>query len=200
MSRSHIWKHSAEDFNRIVCESTTWKELLAVLGLTYCGGTLETVRKRIGQENIDPSHLWQGAAKKHRERLLHGGYSNSKPLEEVAVANSNYGRHLLKSRLLKLHLLDNKCGICTLPPVWNGAPLTLVLDHINGVSNDHRIENLRLICPNCNAQTPTFAGRNIQKKPPKTCLGCGKQVCRGALRCKSCAQTERQAKHKLTSQ
>jgi hypothetical protein len=47
-----------------------------------------------------------------------------------------------------------------LEPVWLGKPLVLILDHINGKHNDHRLVNLRLLCPNCNSQQPTFAGKN----------------------------------------
>jgi 5-methylcytosine-specific restriction endonuclease McrA len=49
-------------------------------------------------------------------------------------------------------------------PEWHGRPLTLVLDHINGVNDDYRPDNLRLLCPNCHSQTPTFSGRNRQKR------------------------------------
>jgi 5-methylcytosine-specific restriction endonuclease McrA len=65
----------------------------------------------------------------------------------------------LKRRLLAKGLLQRRCSECGLTD-WRGAPLALVLDHINGDPRDHRLENLRLLCPNCNSQTPTFAGRN----------------------------------------
>ncbi|MBJ7332825.1 MAG: hypothetical protein JHC95_23225 [Solirubrobacteraceae bacterium] len=38
--------------------------------------------------------------------------------------------------------------------------MSLILDHINGVPNDHRLENLRILCPNCNATLDTHCGRN----------------------------------------
>lgn len=49
------------------------------------------------------------------------------------------------------------------------------MDHINGIHNDHRIENLRLLCPNCHSQTKTFAGRR-HKKPIKRCKQCGNNL------------------------
>jgi 5-methylcytosine-specific restriction endonuclease McrA len=52
--------------------------------------------------------------------------------------------------------------LCGQQPMWNGKQLVLILDHINGINNDNRLENLRLLCPNCNSQTPTFAGRNAR--------------------------------------
>lgn len=86
------------------------------------------------------------------------------PLPEVLVENSTYHRGNLKNRLIKYGLLENKCSICKCGPDHNGLPLTLVIDHINGIHNDNRIENLRILCPNCHSQTDTFAGRNKKYK------------------------------------
>ena len=70
-------------------------------------------------------------------------------------------RHELKKRLLRAGLLTNACAVCGINQ-WQGRPLVLELDHINGVSDDHRLENLRLLCPNCHSQTDTYCGRNIR--------------------------------------
>lgn len=96
-------------------------------------------------------------------------------LEQALCENSSYHRGHLKARLLREGHLKNECSLCSQPPFWKGEPLVLVLDHINGVRNDHRFENLRLLCPNCNSQTPTFSGRNVRKKvkEPKFCSVCG---------------------------
>lgn len=85
------------------------------------------------------------------------------PLERILVTGSSYSRYSLKRRLIAEGLLVEACSICSMPPEWQGRPLVLVLDHINGVNDDNRIENLRLLCPNCNSQTDTFAGRNIKR-------------------------------------
>lgn len=66
-------------------------------------------------------------------------------------------RRLLDEGLLRLRCYE--CGISE----WFGQPLSLHLDHINGVKNDHRIENLRMLCPNCHSQTETFGGRNTRR-------------------------------------
>lgn len=66
----------------------------------------------------------------------------------------------LKARLLKEGLLINRCSACGSPPLWQGKPLVLILDHVNGDRADNRIDNLRLLCPNCNSQQATFAGKN----------------------------------------
>lgn len=59
---------------------------------------------------------------------------------------------------------NNECAICGLPPKWNNKPLVLHLDHINGERKDNRIENFRLLCPNCHAQTETFSWKNYRRK------------------------------------
>ena len=72
-------------------------------------------------------------------------------------------RRTVKIRLLKEGLLKNVCAICGLTE-WCGAAITLHIDHINGVKGDHRLENLRMLCPNCHSQTETYSGRNIKKR------------------------------------
>ena len=70
----------------------------------------------------------------------------------------------LKIRLFKEGLLEEKCAICGNLGEWNDKPLSLVIDHINGNHSDNRIENLRILCPNCHSQTETFAGKNKKSK------------------------------------
>jgi Zn finger protein HypA/HybF involved in hydrogenase expression len=50
-----------------------------------------------------------------------------------------------------------KCGLGT---QWNGMPLKLQLDHVDGDRSNNKRNNNRLLCPNCHSQTPTFSGRN----------------------------------------
>lgn len=71
----------------------------------------------------------------------------SMPLEQVMVANSTYSRGCLKKRLLDAGIKHNKCEICGFEGDWNGRPIVFIIDHINGINNDHRLENLRMVCP-----------------------------------------------------
>ena len=82
------------------------------------------------------------------------------PIETYLTINSTTNRGHLKKRLLKEGYLENKCAVCGQLPEWNGKSLTLELDHINGLSNDNRLENLRIICPHCHSQTDNYAGKN----------------------------------------
>jgi len=68
-------------------------------------------------------------------------------------------------------VLPFRCAECDNVGEWRGRPLTLQLDHVNGIYNDNRLENLRWLCPNCHSQTETFAGRGsvrrVREAPPR---------------------------------
>ena len=68
-------------------------------------------------------------------------------------------RAAVRKVILKENLIEYKCGICKIDS-WNDQKLSLHLDHINGKNGDHRLENLRWLCPNCHSQTSTYVGRN----------------------------------------
>lgn len=74
-----------------------------------------------------------------------------------------YQTFKLNKRLVKEKILEYKCSCCGISE-WNNKPITLQLDHINGNNSDHRLENLRLICPNCHSQTDTYCGKNKEKE------------------------------------
>jgi hypothetical protein len=109
---------------------------------------------------LDTSHFTEQG---HLRGKRHG-WSRQVPLEHILVEDSDYlSLRCLKKRLLAAGLLELHCKLCGLVE-WQGRPLSLVLDHINGNPRDHRLLNLRLLCPNCNSQTPTFAGRNKRRE------------------------------------
>jgi 5-methylcytosine-specific restriction endonuclease McrA len=85
------------------------------------------------------------------------------PIEELLVPDREQtSRRHLKQRILRLGLLEPKCAICNITD-WLGQPLVLELDHINGKNKDNRIENLRLLCPNCHSQTNTYCGKQAKQ-------------------------------------
>lgn len=85
------------------------------------------------------------------------------PNEEVFIDGSQHATEFVKKRILKDTIFEYKCACCNIYE-WLGKEIVLELDHINGKSNDNRIENLRFLCPNCHSQTPTFRGRGIKGK------------------------------------
>jgi hypothetical protein len=86
------------------------------------------------------------------------------PLDEVLVSGSTSSRSLLKRRLYSSGLKQPACALCGQGERWRGRRLSLVLDHINGVPDDNRLENLRIVCPNCAATLDTHCG--TQEPPP----------------------------------
>jgi hypothetical protein len=91
-------------------------------------------------------------------RLKH--WDEKYPLEGVLVENSTYARHNLKKRIIDNNLIEYRCACCGIEAVWNGKPMPLILDHINGINNDNRLDNLRFVCSNCDSQLPTYKSRN----------------------------------------
>lgn len=81
------------------------------------------------------------------------------PNQKIFIENSTYANECVKNRIIQSDLIEYKCSKCGIDS-WNGETIVLDLDHINGIRNDDRLENLRFLCPNCHSQTDTYKGRN----------------------------------------
>lgn len=154
---SPIYSITREELASLIEKSSTVKEVLAFFGLKNKGGNFNTLKRRCIEENLSTQKFSE------RKGRFTGRRVPVRPLEEVMVENSDYHRGCLKRRLIADGILENKCDICGCLPEWLGQLLVLILDHKNGISDDHRLENLRLVCPNCNSQTTTFAGKNVSR-------------------------------------
>ena len=82
------------------------------------------------------------------------------PLETILQKSRT--RSTIKRRLLAAGKIQNRCDFCGLSE-WRGQPLSIQIDHINGIRDDHRLENLRMLCPNCHAQTETYGAKNRKR-------------------------------------
>ena len=100
---------------------------------------------------------------KGKKMGTHPRWREAYPNDQIFVEESSYNRTSLKRRILEDELIEYKCDVCELPPRWNGKPMVLILDHINGVNNDNRIDNLRFVCSNCDSQLETYKNRNNRK-------------------------------------
>lgn len=152
-----------EILEKIVKDSKTITEVIKKMGLRAAGGNFKSIKKRIEKYEIDTSHFESDKIRKEKLsnyiRLHH-----KKSLIECLTEDSNYSRKNLKDRLYLEGLKEKKCEICGQGEIWRGKKMSLILDHINGIWNDNRIENLRIVCPNCNATLPTHCGKNKSKQ------------------------------------
>lgn len=85
----------------------------------------------------------------------------TKPLE-VLLATSR-SRVSIKRRLLRAGLLQNRCSACGIDD-WLDKPISIQIDHANGINDDWRLENLRMLCPNCHSQTETWGRKNKSRR------------------------------------
>jgi len=179
--KSVIWLTPVKEFKLIVSSSLTLAEILRRLGIQAQAGNYKTLKRRLIEEHIDTQHLPIGCRNYKGKKI-----SNPVSLDNVLVEHSSYSRSSLKKRLLREGLLKNECVECGQQPEWNNKSLVLVLDHINGENDDNRLTNLRLLCPNCNSQQPTFCGRHKprvnwiirENRIPRVCTGCRKELSR----------------------
>jgi hypothetical protein len=141
---------------KLVKVNFSFESIKRELGLKVdTGANNNWIRNKIKDLNLDTSHFTGQAHLKGKKH----NFNKKIPLENVLIKHSTYSRGTLKWRLIKEDKLISECALCKIAE-WKGIKLILVLDHINGVNNDNRLENLRLLCPNCNSQTDTFCGRN----------------------------------------
>lgn len=145
-----------ETFRTIVKGSSSWWDLAKKLGCYYYDP--EDKQKWIDRAvliAVDMSHLTR----------------KIKTLNEIFVINSSANGTMAKRKIIHDLKWPYKCAICNNDrfddvdgmPFWQNKPVVLQLDHINGINKDHRLENLRLLCVLCHAQTSTYNGKNMKK-------------------------------------
>lgn len=142
-----------EELQKAVNESYCISNLIDNLGKTKSGTYLRIVKKYLIHYNIDTSHF--DPHKKNKERILKGEVQKRFPIEHYLQYGSSIGSSYLKEKLYKENLKQRHCEKCGQGEEWRGDKISMILDHINGDSKDNRIENLRILCPNCNAALPT---------------------------------------------
>jgi hypothetical protein len=161
-------RYTEEEARAAIAASLSWAEALRRLGMCLSGNAWRILKRyatdvwEIPTEHFDP---YAG---------LRGHAFTSPPLDTVLVERSTYSRGSLKRRLLAEGLLDRRCSLCGQDEHWNGRVMALILDHINGVRDDNRLENLRIVCPNCAATLETHCGSSARTLPTsRLCEFCG---------------------------
>ena len=169
-----------EQLKQYVKESTSIKELQVKLGYSPNSGVTKTIKDFCQRNNISLEHFTSLSKS-----------SIKRSPENIFVENSSASQTVLREWYTKGKYTEYCCAICGQGPVWQNKPLSLTLDHINGINTDDRLENLRWVCPNCDRQLETFGSKN-NKKPRANaaekfyCQNCGKEISRGSTHCAAC--------------
>jgi len=151
MSKSR--NYTDEEFALAVEESGSIRQVLQKLNLREAGGNYQCAKERIKKLNLSTNHFYGQAWNKGKK------LPKRQPIETYLVEDRLVQSNNLKKRLINEGIKQHKCECCGITE-WNGKIAPIELDHIDGNRYNNRLENLRLLCPNCHAQTPTYRGRN----------------------------------------
>ncbi|MGC1381929.1 MAG: HNH endonuclease signature motif containing protein [Candidatus Baltobacteraceae bacterium] len=161
---------------------TAWIKAIKRGGLQVTPARFSDRRRRYDWSEVQAYHK---AGHTYAECLAQFGYTRdswsdaarrgeltvrARALPIAMMMQMKMDRGSIKRRLLELGLLEERCSRCALAE-WRGKRLTIHIDHINGVKDDWRLENLRMLCPNCHSQTPTFSGRNLRRALGRGTIG-----------------------------
>lgn len=162
--------YTEEEARIAIAASKSYSEVLRRLELRPAGGNHALLKKHVAAWGIPTDHFDPGAA---ANRNLG---KKAKPLAEILVKDSTYSRGKLKHRLFEEGLKERACEICGQDESWRGRQMSLILDHVNGIPDDNRLENLRIVCPNCAATLDTHCGRKNRREPVRrSCRRCSKE-------------------------
>lgn len=185
---SLISELSKEQLEEYITTSHFYREVLRKIGYNNISGCLYTsLKKRIESLGITKKIV------RFDSPIIYNNPDEIKiPDELVFTRNNKTDKTTVRRHFKSLTKDMYYCWICGQKPEWNGQPLTMIMDHIDGDNSNHTVENLRWVCPNCNQQLPTTSGKNIasyKNRERRYCVDCGKELKgKTTIRCNDCAQ------------
>lgn len=153
-----IYECTDEQFVNLIKNSANIAEVLFKLGYTVKGNSwgYSQVKQRMTDLNLSSANF------KGKNAYYETNKEREISPDKLFRINCKHTRTVLRRNIIRNNLLPYKCAICGISK-WNNKTLSLELDHINGMNNDNRLENLRFLCPNCHSQTTTYGSRNQQR-------------------------------------
>lgn len=142
-------KYTKEYIEPIIRSSISYKDVFRKIGIEYTNGTSAVLFKLIKKYNLDISHFTHIRKTKEIKNNC-----------ELFIKDNQIDRTVIRKRIIKEKLIEYKCHSCGCNDEWLGQKMPLILDHINGINNDDRLENLRFLCSNCDSIQPTYKNRN----------------------------------------
>jgi len=159
--RKRTW--TIDQLKKAIKESSSYRGVLIKLNLYPSGGNYEQIKKYIKENYLNISHFkgkgWNAGLKGVGKPRI--------PLEQILKRDTSFQSFKLKKRLFAAKLKSQHCEICGWAQKTEDGYLPLELDHVNGDRHDNRLENLRILCPNCHSMQPTHRGKNRKRNKPE---------------------------------
>lgn len=212
LERTKWGNKSKEELQALLDSSCSYKEVAAKLGyFSNRGSYSDCITKMIRYHQLDTTKIDENR-KKYLSETSHvkliqyynheklSGQDLENEINKRFTENSTYARKNIRNFILRYNLISYECALCGNTGIWKDKEIILELDHINGIYNDHRLSNLRWLCPNCHATTETHRGKNIvfqrqqARKTNTFCIMCNTEISKGSTYCRNCYNIKKREK------